>query len=292
VTIPDGSAPDDGRAVYDRFNETVPPGSMRHLAALFSGSLERPLLEALYAFEGELRRIVAAASHEAAHARLQWWRAELDRLAGGRPAHPLARALLPLRGRRDVDLALLHELLVGADLDLARMTYATWRELDAYLFRSAGATQVLIAAVLAGDRGLADAEREFARRLGAATRQSELLFELDRDLARGRLYAPAAALESAGIDPVEFAADARTAAAGAFVGDWQARIHRELEALPGLLIDPAQRTTQRHGLVLAALHAEWLKRRTPRPAAPDRRSTELGAFSRLWIAWRTAVRHG
>ena len=290
--MPDGSMPDDGRTEDDRIRETVPPGSLRHLAALFSGSPERPLLEALYAFEGELRRIVAAASHEAAHARLQWWRAELDRLAGGRPAHPLARALLPLRGRRGIDLALLHEMIVGADLDLARMTYATWRELDAYLFRSAGATQVLIAAVLAGDRGLADAEREFARRLGAATRQSELLFELDRDLARGRLYAPTAALEAAGVDPAAFASDARMAAAAVFVGEWQARVRHELETLPGLLTDPVQRSTQRHGLVLAALHAEWLERRAPLPAAPDRRSAELGAFSRLWIAWRTAVRHG
>jgi phytoene synthase len=291
--MPDGTPHDaTAGAVHEPVREAVPPGSLRHLAALFSGSPERPMVEALYAFEGELRRIVAAVSHEAAHARLQWWRAEIDRLSGGRPTHPLARALLPLRGRRDVDLALLHELLVGADLDLSRMTYATWQELDAYLFRSAGATQVLIAAVLAGDRGLTSAEREFARRLGSTTRQSELLFDLDRDLARGRLYAPTAALEAAGIDPVAFAADARTAAAGAFIGDWQTRVRDALQKLPDLLADPIERSAQRHGLVLAALHAQWLKHRVARPAAPDRPRPELGALTRLWIAWRTALRHG
>jgi phytoene synthase len=259
----------------------VAPGSLRHFAVLFSGSPDRPPIEAVYAFEAELRRIVAGASHEAAHARLQWWRGEIDRLAAGRPDHPLASALLPLRGRRDVDLSLLHEMLVAADLDLARMTYSTWQELDAYLFRSAGTAQTLIAAVLAGERGLAPAEREFARRLGAGVRQSEMLFDLDRDLARGRLYAPTTALESAGIDPQAVARDRRTAASSRFIAEWQDRVRDELGSLSAILAEPALRGAQRHGLVLAALHARWLETRS-----------EPGPFTRLWTAWRTALRHG
>jgi len=246
----------------------------------------------VYGFEAELRRIAAATSHEAAHARLQWWRAEIDRLAAGRPSHPLACELLPLRGRRDVDLALLHEMLVAADLDLARMTYTTWQELDAYLFRAAGSAQTLIAATLAGDRGLTPAEREFARRLGAALRQGEMLFDLDRDLARGRLYAPTAALEAAGIDPVAFARDRRTASAGSFIAGWQERIRREFESLPALLTEPVQRGTQRHGLVLAALHARQLAPRSS-PGTPEVGTrAELGPLTRLWTAWRTALRYG
>ena len=267
--------------------EGVAPGSLRHFAVLFSGSPEKPLIEAVYALETELRRVVAATSHEAAHARLQWWRGEIDRLAAGRPDHPLAHALLPLRGRRGVDLTLLHEILVAADLDLARMTYSTWQELDAYLFRSAGIAQTLIAAVLAGERDLAPAEREFARRLGAGLRQSEMLFDLDRDLARGCLYAPTAALEAAGIDPQAFARDRRMATASTFIAGWQDRVRSELGSLPATLAEPALRTAQRHGLVLAALHSRWLERRSALAAAH-----ELGPFTRLWTAWRTALRHG
>lgn len=272
--------------------EGVAPGSLRHFAVLFSGSTEKPLIEALYALEGELRRIVAATSHEAAHAKLQWWRGEIDRLAAGRPSHPLAQALLPLRGRRDVDLALLHEMLVAADLDLARMTYSTWQELDAYLFRSAGIVQTLIAALLAGDRGLVPAEREFARRLGAASRQVEMMFELDRDLAQGRLYAPTTALEAAGIDPEAFVRDRRTATASTFIVGWQERVRSELGSLPVVLDDPALRGAQRHGLVLAALHARWLEILSAASATPGVPRHELGALTRLWTAWRTALRHG
>ena len=270
----------------------VAPGSLRHFAVLFSGSPDKPLIEAVYAFEAEMRRIVAGASHEAAHARLQWWRGEIDRLAAGRPSHPVASALLTLRGRRDVDLTLLHEMLVAADLDLARMTYSTWQELDAYLFRSAGIVQTLIAALLAGERGLAPAEREFARRLGTALRQSEVLFDLDRDLARGRLYAPTAALEAAGIDPESFVRDRRTATASTFIGGWQERVRSELGSLPATLAEPGLRGAQRHGLVLAALHARWLEARSAASAPAGGPRPELGAFTRLWTAWRTALHHG
>ena len=246
----------------------------------------------MYAFELEVRRIVAATSHEAAHAKLQWWRGEIDRLAAGRPSHPLASTLLPLRGRRDVDITLLHEMLVAADLDLARMTYSTWQELDAYLFRSAGIAQTLIAAILAGERGLAPAEREFARRLGAGLRQSEMLFDLDSDLARGRLYAPTTALEAAGIDPQDFARDRRTATSSRFIAEWQDRVRSDFESLPAILDEPALRGTQRHGLVLASLHARWLETPATATTPTGGPRPELGPFTRLWTAWRTALRHG
>lgn len=278
--MPDASTP-----TADQVREAVPAGSLRHFAVLFSGSSERPLLEAIYAYDAELRRIVRGSSHEAAHARLQWWRSELDRLAGGRPSHPLARALLPLRGRGGADLTLLHEMLVAADLDLARLTYLSWQELDAYLFRSAGAPQTLIAAVLAGERGLAPAEREFARRLGAAVRQERMLRDLAIDLASGRLYAPLQALESAGLEPRSFGRPL-DAAGTAFVADWRERVRRELDALPTLLGEADHRRAQRHGLVLADLHARRLRRRP----GPDGSARDLGPLARLWTAWRTAVR--
>lgn len=271
----------------ERVREGLASGSPQFLAALFSGSPDRPLLDALYAFEAELRRIVCASSHEAAHARLQWWRGELDRLAGGRPSHPLAQALLPARGRRDVDLSLLQEALVGADLDLARMTYSTWQELDAYLFRSAGAVQTLIAALLAGERGIDAAEREFARRLAAAVRQSRMILDFEHDLRGGRLYAPLQALEAASLQPANLLGDAGVEPARGFLADWATRTRRELTDLPAILAAPEHRRAQRHGLVLAALHLQELD------CAPGHAATNRGAgpLARLWTAWRTALRH-
>ena len=281
------AATSQATAADARVRENVPAGSLRHLAILFSGSREQPLLGAIYAFEQELRRIVRGDAHEAAHARLQWWRGELDRLAAGRPTHPLGQALLPLRGRPGIDLPLLQEMLAAADLDLARFTYVSWRELDAYLFRSAGAAQVLLAATLAGARGMADAERNFARQLGSLLRQAELLGDLDADLRRGQLYVPTEPLQAAGIDPQAFANGERTAASAAFLAEWQSRLCNDLRALPGLLEGREQCAAQRHGLVLAAL----LERRMARPAADGASQAERPSLQRLWTAWRTALRH-
>jgi phytoene synthase len=286
----DGANPSTADPGREALRRGLAPGSPRHLAVLFSEPPARPLLSALYSFEAEIRRVVASASHEAAHARLQWWRGELDRLIAGRPSHPIATGLRALHGRDELDLGLLHELLSSADLDLARFTYHQWRELEAYGFRSTGALQVLIAAVLAGERTLSDAEREFARRLGIGIRQTEILRDLPLDVARGRLYAPLDALAAAEVDPGSFGRGGADSASARFLADWRDRIRRELRSLPSLLGTPELRRTHRHGLVLAALHARLVDRLERAGTGPTGR-LDLEPFAHLWIAWRTALRH-
>ncbi len=276
--------------VREALQQGLPSGTPRHLAVLFSGAGARASLGALYAFEAELRRIVASESHEAAHARLQWWRVELDRLAAGNASHPIAMALGSVRSHSSLDLALLHELTSAADLDLARFTYQSWRELDAYCFRSAGALQVLIAGLLADGRSLSEPERQFACGLGTALRQAEILRDLSVDVPRGRLYAPLDALAAAGIDPESMGHPAAAARTERFVAAWRERVRRQLHSLPSLLETPGQRRTQRHGLVLAALHVRLVDRLDGAGARPGGR-VELEPFALLWTAWRTALRY-
>ncbi len=269
----------------------APPGSLRYFAVLFAPADARPVLEALYDFEAEVRATVETSSHEAAHARVQWWRGEIDRLVAGRATHPIAIALQPVRERRDVDLGLLHETLVAADLDLARMTYHNWQELEAYCVRAAGALQTVAAAVLAGDRPVSEDERRFARALGSAQRQAEMIRDVRHDLRRGRLYLPLDLVESAGITPAELQQPAPPAGLDALLAAWRARVAGALEVLPGSLAERTHRVAQRHGLVLGALHARLLEESARRTGGDDVR-VEIGPFARLWTAWRTAVRHG
>lgn len=269
----------------------APPGSLRYFAVLFAPPETRPVLEALYEFEAEIRDTIDTSSHEAAHARVQWWRGEVDRLVAGRASHPVAIALQPVRERNDVDLGLLYETLVAADLDLARMTYRNWPELEAYCVRAAGALQTIAAAVLAGDRPVTEDERRFARKLGSAQRQAEMIRDVRRDLRRGRLYLPLDVVESAGITPAELQQPTLPAGLEVLVADWRARVARVLAELPDSLPERTHRAAQRHGLVLGALHARLLEESSRRAGGGDVR-VELGPFARLWTAWRTAVRHG
>ena len=264
----------------------TPPGSMRYFAVLFAAPDVRLLLHAFYAFEAELRDTIGGASHDMAHTRLQWWHDELTRLGDGRPRHPVTIALAPAMAQRPADLARLRELIHAAALDLARNTYADWPELEGYCGQC-GALQQVIAAALTSPSDPDEAECRFARRLGAAVRQTEMLRDFGHDLRRGLLYVPLGSLAEAGLDPQAVAGHPEDPALVPLLAEWQTRLARELDSLPGLL-DARQRSRQAHGLVLAALHRRLLAR--IRPVGEDAAvRADLPPITRLWTAWRAAV---
>jgi phytoene synthase len=268
----------------------TPPGSLREFAVTYAPPHARPFLEALYAFEAELGDTVQASTHEVAHTRMQWWRAEIDRLLAGHAEHPITRALEPLRAIAGSDVALLHELLVAADIELARLTFGSPRELEAYCFRAAGSLQTLAAIASAAPRVVSDAEREFARRLGSAVKRTELLRDLRHHAASGRLPVALDDLDAAGVDPRDLLAAQLSPALVQLLEAKRLALHEELQELPALLPSPAQRAAQRQGLVLAALHARLVERIDHRKELARTRA-ELAPFAKLWTAWRTAARH-
>jgi phytoene synthase len=274
--------------IDDPLQRGTPPGSLRYFAVLYAPESARPALQALYAFEAELRDTVCTTAHEVAHTRLQYWRSEVDRLAGGRPEHPVTRGLLPLR-EAGADVSLLHEALVAADFDVARVTLNTETEASALAFRASGSVQTLAAMAARGASPLSAAERDFALRLGAGVLQTEWLRDLRGDILAGRLRLPLDVLEGAGLEPASLLTDPMPKALATLLAERKARVAEELRALPSLLTRE-ERSVQRQGLVLAALHARLLDRIDHRTEVARTR-TEVPAWTRLWTAWRTAVRH-
>ena len=266
----------------------TPPGSLRYFAVLYAPAPARPLLEALYAFEAEIRDTVRATSHDVSHTRLQWWRSEVDRLLAGRPEHPVTRGLLPLR-EAGGDIPLLHEVLVAADIDLARIALNDADEVAALAFRSTGAVQALAAAASSQPRVASTAELDFARRLGEAVAGVESLRDLRTEAAAGRLRLPLDQLEQAGVDPARLLDDPAPTGLTAVLQREKVRLQRQLDSLETVL-SRDERSAQRQGLVLAALHSRLLDRiDTTRGASRAR--AEVPPWSKLWTAWRTAVRH-
>lgn len=266
----------------------TPPGSLRYFAVLYAPAAARPVLQALYALEAELRDTVRTSSHEVAHTRLQYWRAEIDRLAGGRPEHPVTRALRPLHAA-GVDLSVLHEMLVAADFDVAHVTLNDDAEAAALAARAGGVLQTLAAMASRGSAQLAAAEGAFARRLGTLVTEVEWLRDLRGDIAAGRLRLPLDALEQHGLAPDALLAEPMPDGLRTLLGERKARLAGELQALPDLLATDA-RSAQRQGLVLAALHARLLERVDHRTAIARTRA-EVPAWTRFWTAWRTAIRY-
>jgi phytoene synthase len=91
--------------------------------------------------------------------------------------------------------------LDGMEGDLAGPVMESDADLDRYCYQVAGTVGRLMAALLGvrvGDDAQAD---HAARALGAAMQRTNILRDIDEDLANGRVYLPATALRRVGLDP-------------------------------------------------------------------------------------------
>ena len=91
--------------------------------------------------------------------------------------------------------------LDGMESDLAGPVMESDADLDLYCYQVAGTVGRLMAALL-GVRGGDDAQADHAARaLGAAMQRTNILRDIDEDLANGRVYLPATSLRRVGLDP-------------------------------------------------------------------------------------------
>jgi 15-cis-phytoene synthase len=91
--------------------------------------------------------------------------------------------------------------LDGMESDLAGPIMESDADLDLYCYQVAGTVGRLMAALLgvrASDAAQAD---RAARALGAAMQRTNILRDIDEDLANGRVYLPAVSLRRVGLDP-------------------------------------------------------------------------------------------
>lgn len=98
------------------------------------------------------------------------------------------------------------DFLEGMRQDLGRPSFLTEADVDLYAYRVAGTVGELMAGLL----GVRRSEAFFAARgLGIAMQRTNILRDLDQDLAAGRVYLAARTLESLGVD--DLAGDDRSA---------------------------------------------------------------------------------
>jgi phytoene synthase len=265
-------------------NRASPPGSMRYFATLYTPEERRDAVTALFVIDTEIRESAQSVNHDVAHTRLQWWRAEVDRLVNGEPQHPAARVLHAAHVGDRGSLAKLHEVLVAADMDLARMTYANIGELRAYCSRSTGAIMELIATSLTAEQTLDEATRVAATRMGIGIRLAEILRDLHQDAHAGRIYLPLDRLEQHAIRPEDLSrretSEKLRAALTAFRESAQSDLQFSLET--------TQLETLRPIAVLAALHRRLLDRIAARNYDVASERIELGPIEKPWVAWREA----
>lgn len=91
--------------------------------------------------------------------------------------------------------------LDGMEGDLSGPVTESDADLDRYCYQVAGTVGRLMTALLGVHPGEAEEADRAARALGAAMQRTNILRDIDEDLANGRVYLPTTALRRAGLDP-------------------------------------------------------------------------------------------
>lgn len=267
-------------------NRTAPPGSMRYFSLLYSPEERREIVQALYAIDTEIRESAKSASHDVAHTRLTWWRAETDRLLNANPQHPATRVLLERTSGDRTVFNKLHEVLAAADMDLARMTFSNQQELRAYCSRSGGAIQELIATLLIEPGALDETTRAAANKLGVGIRMTEIVRDLRQDAYDGNIYLPLDLLDKHDLKTEHLRAREVDPKLKDALRSFRVSAIAELDLPPR----GPQTAHLRSIYVLAALHRRLLDHIAARNYDVANQRIELGPLQKPWTAWRAARR--
>lgn len=265
-------------------NKAAPAGSMRYFSLLYAPPEHREIVTALYVIEAEIRESAQSANHDVAHTRLQWWRQEIDRLVNRNAQHPATRILGAAEHVDRRTFARLHELIVAADMDLARMTFLNLGELRAYSARSGGTVQELVTELLAPCAS-SNEERALASRLGIGIRQAQMLRDTRQDAYDGRLYFPLDLLEAASVRIEDLRAREISPDVRGVLAKFREAIAPDLDVPAG-----AGKAYLRPAIVLAALHRRLLDRIAALDYDVASQRIELGPIDKPWTAWRAARR--
>lgn len=152
-------------------------------------SAKRDALCALYAFMRHADDISDSLGEGAGKQEaLAGWRRALERALEGRyDGNPVLPAFHHTVTRYGIPPRYLHDLISGAEMDLTITSYATFDRLREYCYRVAGTVGLTCLYVF----GFRDPRApELAERLGIAFQLTNILRDLPRDLAMGRLYLP------------------------------------------------------------------------------------------------------
>jgi phytoene synthase len=119
--------------------------------------------------------------------RLQTWRDEVERCYSGEPSHPILEKLAPVLTRYNIPKGYLMTLIDGVEMDLTKSRYETIEELDRYCYAVAGIVGLISIQIF----GYKHQEtRDYAVALGCALQLTNILRDVGRDAAMGRIYLP------------------------------------------------------------------------------------------------------
>ena len=148
----------------------------------------RDALISLYAFCREIDDIVDETLElEIASAKINWWKAEINRLFHETPQHPVTKSLLNFVHIYELNEAYFIEMLDGMEMDLKFNRYENFKQLQLYCYRVAGVVGILSVKILGFKN---QATLKYAHDLGIALQLTNIIRDVGEDARKNRIYIP------------------------------------------------------------------------------------------------------
>ena len=259
-------------------------GSSFYYAFLFLPPPRRAAITAFYAFCREVDDVVDEVSDPGvAAAKLAWWRGEVAASWGGKPSHPVTRALLPHTAAYDIEPQHLLAVIEGCQMDLEQSRYLDFPGLARYCDLVAG----VVGEVAANIFGRESASTvDYAHRLGLAMQLTNIVRDNGDAARRGRIYLPMDELKQFDVKANELLERRYSDRFTALMRFQAERAHRCYDEALALL-DPVDRRAQKPGLMMANIYRALLREIEADNFQVLHQRISLTPLRKLWIAMRT-----
>lgn len=235
--------------------KTAKSGSSFYYSFLFLPKDKRLAITALYAFCREVDDIAdAEMDNKIKLVKLEWWRSEIESLFEGSAHHPVTQALTSHIKKFNLDKKYFLEIIDGMEMDLQRVRFANFEELNLYCYRVAGVVGLLSASIF----GFKDAQTlKYAKKLGLALQLTNIIRDIYEDSLRDRLYLPLDELEKFGVTEKQIFNRENTEQFNRFLRFQAERAHQcYQEAFDTLPLQ--DRYNQKTGIIMAAIYENTL----------------------------------
>jgi len=220
-----------------------------------------------------------------AEALLARWREELIALYEREPSEPVTRGLVPHVRRFEIPRRYFEELISGVEMDLTRVRYETFADLERYCYRVASVVGLICLRIF-GDHN--ERGRDYAESLGMALQLTNILRDVGGDHARGRIYLPGEDLSRFGYSEESMARGERNDAFRRLMRHQADRARGYFDAA-----EAEGRSLDRHRYLAAEIMGRVYRRLLQKIEASDfdvfRREIRVPRIERIWIAATTAA---
>jgi phytoene synthase len=215
-------------------------GRTFYLATLLLPPAKRPYVHALYGLARYADELVDDLDSPDPAALLTWGKRILDDLALGDSTDPIGRAAVHTARTWDLPAELFEAFLASMRMDITRTGYATYADLERYMYGSAAVIGLQMLPLL---EPLHPEATLHARALGEAFQLTNFIRDVAEDLGRGRIYLPQEDLDAFGVTRSDLApgpVNARARELLRFEVDRARALYRAAE--PGIaLLHPSSR---------------------------------------------------